>query len=159
MNVNLQSFAEGTAPAPGSPPDSGSSQFASTAPQTSLPDPVPLPVYSPATQVTPPGAGSWLFNSSVPTAMSMLDMGIADGPSGAADFINNGGNLGWPSNPMPAVDGFSANWLTEAINSGSSVDCLIDQGPDSSGWVYGRNSHSTVTAQILQNFLHLGNNG
>jgi hypothetical protein len=89
----------------------------------------------------------------------MPDLTITGGPSGVADFINNGGSYGFAGSPLPEINGLSANWLTEAINSGSPIDGLIDQGPDSGGLGYGRNPHSTVTAQILQNFLHFGSNG
>jgi hypothetical protein len=61
----------------------------------------------------------------------MPELTIAGGPSGVADFIKNGGCYGIPSSPLPEINRFSRNWLTEAINSGSQMDSLIDQGFDS----------------------------
>jgi hypothetical protein len=144
MTINLQSFSDGGVPPPASPPTSGTSFLQGT---------VPPPV-------SPPGPGPSLFDTgTAPAGSWMPDLTFADGPSGVADFINSGGSYGFPSSPLPETNGFSANWLTEAINSGSPADSLIDQGTDSGGWGYGRNPHSTVTGQILQNFLHLGSNG
>jgi hypothetical protein len=162
MSVNLQSFSDGSVPPPVNPPTSGTSFLQSTAPPpVALSDPVPSFVNGTTPPpISSPGPGSSLFDTN--TALGapwMPDLTISGGPSGVADFINNGGNYGFPGGPLPETNGFAANWLTEAINSGSPADGLIDQGTDSGGWGYGRNPHSTVTAQILQNFLHLGSNG
>ena len=158
MSINLQSFSDGGVPPPASPPTSGSSFLQSTTPPSGgLPDLGPSFADSTTLPpVSPQGPGPSLFDTSTAPAGSwMPDLTFAGGLSGAADFLNNGGNYGF----LPETNGFAANWLTEAINSGSPADSLIDQGPDSGGWGYGRNPQSTVTAQILQNFLHLGSNG
>jgi hypothetical protein len=161
MSISLQSFSDGTAPPPVNPPTSGTSFLQSTAsPAVALPDPGLSFVDSTLPPVSPPSPGPSLFDTNAaPGAPWMPDLTIAGGPSGVADFINNGGSHGFPNSPLPEINGFSANWLTEAINSGSPLGSLIGQDSDSTGWGYGRNPHGTVTAQILQNFLHFGSNG
>jgi len=162
MSINPQSFSDGSVQPPASPPTSGTLFSQSTAPPPVglLDSGLSFVGGTTPPPVSPLGPGPSLFDTS--TALGapwMPDLTIAGGPSGVADFINNGGNYGFPGSPLPETNGFSANWLTEAINSGLPADSLIDQNSDSGGWGYGRNPHSTVTAQVLQNFLHLGSNG
>jgi hypothetical protein len=163
MSINLQTLSDGSGPPPVSPPTSGDSLVQGATPPPISPPYTGLSLIDGTTPppVSPPGQGPSLLDTGTTPAWApwMPDLTITGAPSGVADFINNGGNYGFPGSPLPETNGFSANWLTEAINSGSPADSLIDQGSDSSGWGYGRNPHGTVTAQILQNFLHLGSNG
>jgi hypothetical protein len=162
MSINLQSFGDGSGPPPPSPPTSGTSFLQNTTPQPGgLPDLGPsFAGSSTLPRVSPPDPRPSLFDTgTAPAGSWMPDLTFAGGPSGVADFLNDGGGYGLPGSPLPETNGFAANWLTEVINSGSSADSLIDQNSDSGGWGYGRNPNSTVTGQILQNFLHLGSNG
>jgi len=65
----------------------------------------------------------------------MPDMVTLLGAGGSANFVDNGGNEGSSGSLLPDPGSASANWLTEAIQSGSPATSFADQAivPRSNG--------------------------